>query len=236
MSSLDAKLSFITDERARAVLRRLHAEAGREYWKLLWIYLPYMPKLLSGRRLPWDRLQHAHDRDYLASSPSHGIFLYLQARALGAKYIVEFGTSFAVSTIYLALAVRDNGGGLVIGTEMVPAKVIQARANIEAAGLTDFVEIREGNALDTLRVLDRPVDFLLSDGYPQYALPVLKLVAPKMRSGAMVVNHNATGMRGDHVEYLAFVRDPSNGFVSDSIFMLGELSVRVGEYSSGSSS
>jgi len=227
MSSLDDKLSFITDEKARAVLRRLHTEAGREYWKLLWIYLPYMPKLLSGRKLPWDRLERAHDRDYLASSPSHGIFLYLQARALGAKRIVEFGTSFAVSTIYLALAVRDNGGGLVIGTEMVPSKVVKARNNIEEAGLTDFVEIREGNALDTLSKLDGPVDLLLSDGYPQYALPVLKLVAPKMRPGAMVVNHNAAGMRGDHVEYLAFVRDPSNGFVSDSIFMVGELSVCV---------
>lgn len=131
-----------------------------------------------------------------------------------------------MSTIYLALAVRDNGGGLVVGTEMVASKVVRARNHIEEAGLSDFVEIREGNALDTLRVFDGPVDFLLNDGFPQYALPVLKLVAPNMRYGAIIVNHNVA-MKGDHVEYLAFVRDPSNGFVSGNIGLHGELSVRV---------
>ena len=238
MKSIDSKLRAISDEKACAVLRRLHAEAGREVWKLLWTYLPYLPKLLSGKKLPWDRLQHAHDRDYLASSPGHGTFCYLLARAIGAKRIVEFGTSFGVSTIYLALAVRDNGGGLVIGTEMLPSKVAKARNNIEEAGLADFVEIREGNALDTLRDLEGPVDFLLSDGFPQYALPVLKLVAPKMRYGAIIVNHNAPEMKSDHAEYLAFVRDPSNGFVTGSMTLSlgGELSVRVAVSSASGSS
>jgi predicted O-methyltransferase YrrM len=223
----DSNFNTISDKKARAVLSRLHAEAGHETWKLLWKYLPYFPRLLSGKKLPWDRLERAHDGDYLASTPGHGRYLYLLARAIGAKRIVEFGTSFGVSTIYLALAVRDNGGGLVIGTEMVSSKAAKARSNIEEAGLADFVEIREGNALDTLRNLDGPVDFLLSDGFPQYALPVLKLVAPKMRCGAIVVNHNVAAMKGDHVDYLAFVRDPSNGFVSGSLILAGELSVRV---------
>jgi predicted O-methyltransferase YrrM len=227
MSSMDAKLGVISDEKVRAVLRRLHTEAGHEYWKLLWKYLPYLPKLLGGKKLPWERLELKHDKDYLASSPEHAIYCYLLARALGAKRIVEFGTSFGVSTIYLALAVRDNGGGLVIGTEMIPSKAAKAHENIEEAGLADFVEIREGNALETLQNLDGQVDFLLSDGFPQYALPVLKLVAPKMRRGAIVINHNAAGMKADHVEYLAFVRDPANGFISSSIILQGELSVRV---------
>jgi len=227
VKSINSNFNAISDEKARAVLSRLHAEAGRETWKLLWKYLPYFPRLLSGKKLPWERLERTHDGDYLASTPGHGRYLYLLARAIGAKRIVEFGTSFGVSTIYLALAVRDNGGGLVIGTEMISSKAAKARSNIEEAGLADFVEIREGNALDTLRNLDGPVDFLLSDGFPQYALPVLKLVAPKMRCGAIVVNHNAAAMKGDHVEYVAFVRDPSNGFVSSSITLAGELSVCV---------
>ena len=220
-------LDQIPDEKVRAVLRRLHGEAGHETGRLLWKYLPHYLKLISGRKLPWDHLQHQHDRDYLASPPGHGMYLYLLARAIDARRIVEFGTSFGVSTIYLALAVRDNGGGLVIGTEMVPSKAAVARGNIEEAGLGGFVEILEGNALETLRDLERPVDFLLSDGFPQYALPVLELVAPKLRRGAIVVNHNAAAMKADHAEYVAFVRDPSNGFVSSSVILAGELSVRV---------
>ncbi len=223
MSAVDQ----IPDEKVRAVLRRLHGESGREVWKILWKYLPYYPKLFSGKKLPWERLQYQHDRDYLASSPGHGMYLYLLARAIDARRIVEFGTSFGVSTIYLALAVRDNGGGLVIGTEMVPAKAARARSNIEEAGLSGCVEIRAGNALETLRDLAGPVDFLFSDGFPQYALPVLQCVAPKMRRGAIVINHNVAAMKGDHAEYVAFVRDPANGFVSSSVTLGGELSVRV---------
>lgn len=225
MSAIDQ----VPDERARAVLRRLHREAGREYWKLLWKYLPYFIPMFSGKGLPWDRLERRHDGDYLATSPGGGMYCYLLARAVGANRIVEFGTSFGVSTIWLALAVRDNGGGVVIGTEYVPAKAAKARSNIAEAGLADYVDVREGNALDTLRDIEAPVDFLLSDGFPHYALPVLHLVAPKMRRGAVVVNHNAAAMKADHAEYLAFVRTPSNGFVSGGITLEGELSVRVAE-------
>jgi predicted O-methyltransferase YrrM len=223
MSAIDQ----VTDEKARAVLRRLHGEAGREYWKLLWKYLPYWIPMFRGKKLPWERLQQRHNDDYLATSPGGGMYCYLLARAVGAKRIVEFGTSFGVSTIWLALAVRDNGAGVVIGTEMIPAKAAKARGNIAEAGLAGFVDIREGNALETLRGIEAPVDFMLSDGFPQYALPVLQLVAPKMRRGAIVVNHNAAAMKGDHADYVAFVRDPSNGFVSSSIPLAGELSVRV---------
>ena len=227
MTTRDTISNCIPDERVRLVLERLHDEASRDNMKRLWSFMPYLPQMLTGKKLPWERLQYKHDASFLAVSPAGGIHLYLLARAIGAKRIVEFGTSFGVSTIYLALGVRDNGGGLVIGTEMVASKVASARNNIREAGLGDYVEIREGNALDTLKDLAGPVDFLLSDGWPQYALPVLQLVAPKMRHGAVVVNHNVVGLRGDHVEYVAYLRDPSNGFVSGSMTMAGEFSVRV---------
>jgi len=227
MTAKDTISNCIPDAKVRLVLERLHAEAHRDNMKRIWSFMPYLPRMLTGRKLPWDRLQYKHDSSFLAVAPAGGIFLYLLVRAIGARRIVEFGTSFGVSTIYLALGVRDNGGGLVIGTEMVASKVASARNNIREAGLGDYVEIREGNALDTLKDLAGPVDFLLSDGWPQYALPVLQLVAPKMRHGAVVVNHNVVGLRGDHVEYVAYLRDPSNGFVSGSMTMAGEFSVRV---------
>ena len=227
MTAMDTISNCIPDAKVRLVLERLHAEAHRDNMKRIWSFMPYLPRMLTGRKLPWDRLQYKHDSSFLAVAPAGGIFLYLLARAIGARRIVEFGTSFGVSTIYLALGVRDNGGGLVIGTEMVASKVASARNNIREAGLGDYVEIREGNALDTLKDLAGPVDFLLSDGWPQYALPVLQLVAPKMRHGAVVVNHNVVGLRGDHVEYVAYLRDPSNGFVSGSMTLAGEFSVRV---------
>src|SRR5437867_12190204 len=82
---------------------------------------------------------------YITLSAKQGKFAYLVARGLRARRIVEFGTSFGISTIYLAAALRDNGGGTVIGTELEPTKVTAARGKLEAAGLSEYVEIREGD-------------------------------------------------------------------------------------------
>ena len=207
----------------------MHAEADREMPKLVWQYLPYLPRMLLRKKLPWEHLERLHDDKYIPLGPAEGVFCYLLARAVGARRIVEFGTSYGISTIYLALAVRDNGGGLVIGTERVPGKVARAREHLREAGLSELVEIREGNALETLRDLDGPVDFLLNDGFPPYALEVLKLVAPKLRSSAVVFTDNVGMFKGDHVEYLAYLRDPSHGFCSASLALkeVCEFSVRV---------
>jgi predicted O-methyltransferase YrrM len=128
--------------------------------------------------------------------------------------VVEFGTSFGVSTLWLAAAVRDNGGGMVVGTELIAHKAEQARANVREAGLGDYVDIRTGNALDTLRDLDGPVDLLLNDGFPAACLDVLKLVTPALRPGAVVIADNVGAMRGDYADYVEWIRDPANGFVS----------------------
>ena len=64
-----------------------------------------------------------------------GRFLYAVARSIVAKRIVEFGTSFGISTIYFAAAMKDNGGGLVIGSELEPSKVAKANQHLAEAGL-----------------------------------------------------------------------------------------------------
>jgi predicted O-methyltransferase YrrM len=145
--------------------------------------------------------------NFLCVAPHFGRLLYLCARACGASRIVEFGTSFGISTIHLACAVRDNGGGVVIGTELEPSKVERALANVRAAGLEDVVHIRAGDALDTLTAdLGGPVDLVHLDGALSLYAPVLRLVQPHLRGGAIVVAENATP------DYLAYVRDPANGF------------------------
>jgi predicted O-methyltransferase YrrM len=133
-----------------------------------------------------------------------------------------------MSTLYFAAALRDNGGGTVIGSEIVPAKVTAARSNLAEAGLSDFVDIRQGDARETLKDLGGPVDFVLIDGWPSrekrsLAMQVMELIAPQIRRGGFVMNDNG------EEDYLAYVRDPANGFLSMSLPLKGstELSVRV---------
>ena len=73
----------------------------------------------------------------LPVSRETGVMLQMLARSNRATSIVEFGTSFGLSTLYLAAALRDNGGGRLITSEFEPAKVARARANLEAAGLAE---------------------------------------------------------------------------------------------------
>lgn len=150
-----------------------------------------------------------HDAFYLAVSTACGRFLYRTARACKARRIVEFGTSMGVSTSYLAAALRDNGGGHLIGSEWLPAKVQHACANLAAAGFADLVEIRAGDARATLRDVGGPVDLVLLDGEYAHYLPVLRLLEPQLRPGAVIVADNALDP-----DYLDYVRNPANGYRS----------------------
>lgn len=211
------------------MLRRLHDEASRQNLSLVTRFSTQAWRWLRGRPLAWDRLEPKLRDRYLAIDPPNGVFLYLVARALRARTVVEFGTSYGVSTIYLALAVRDNGGGRVIGTERRAEKAERARAHLSEAGLDALAEIRVGDAPQTLQQLPAPVDLLFNDGFPRAMLPVLQCVAPKMRIGAVAVAGNAALFPADHADYLAWVRDPSHGFCSAPLSMklAGEFSVKV---------
>ncbi len=160
--------------------------------------------------------------------PEQGELIYLLCRSMGARRVAEFATSLGFSAIYLAAAVRDNGGGLVIGSELVPEKVKAARRNLADAGLDSLVEIREGDALETLRDLGDPIDFFLMDGWPigegpTLARQVLEIVAPQLRIGAIVLNDNS------EPDYLEYMHDPANGFLTLSLPFKRtfELSVKV---------
>ncbi|WP_322009382.1 O-methyltransferase [Paraburkholderia sp. J12] len=140
---------------------------------------------------------------HLAISPATGEILYLLARLANARTIVEFGTSFGVSTIYLAAAVKDGGGGMVYGTESEPSKAREARANLASAGLASFCQILEGDAVTTLPAnLPAVVDFLFLDGAKPLYATIFRMIEPHLRVGAIVVADNADGSP----EYLEVLR------------------------------
>ena len=161
----------------------------------------------------------------LAVSRATAALLYMLARSAGARTIVEFGTSFGISTLHLAAALRDNGGGRLITSEFEPSKVARARKNLTDAGLIDLVEIREGDALETLRVdLPETIDLLLLDGAKPLYPEILSLVEGRLRPGALIVADNADSSP----EYLERVRSPAAGYMSTPFAEDVELSMRTG--------
>jgi predicted O-methyltransferase YrrM len=162
---------------------------------------------------------------YLAVSRETAALLYMLARSTGARSIVEFGTSFGISALHLAAALRDNGGGRLITSEFEPSKVARARENFMAGGLSDLIEIREGDALQTLaRDLPERIDLVLLDGAKGLYPAVLALIEQRLRPGAFIVADNADYSP----EYLERVRAPAQGYMSVPFASDVELSMRVG--------
>lgn len=162
---------------------------------------------------------------WLPVSRETGVLLYMLARSSRARAIVEFGTSFGISTLHLAAALRDNGGGRLISTEFEPSKVAQAREHLDAGGLADLIEIREGDALKTLAAdLPEQVDLLLLDGAKSLYPDILDLVEGRLRAGSLIIADNAD----DSPDYLRRVRAPGSGYLSVPFAEDVELSMRLG--------
>ncbi|WP_116372888.1 O-methyltransferase [Mycobacterium sp. MFM001] len=149
---------------------------------------------------------------YIPVTPEAGRLLYSLVRATRAATIVEFGMSFGISAIHLASAVRDNGSGRVVTTELSATKVAAAQQTFAETGLDDLITVLEGDALETLKELDGPVDFVLLDGWKELYLPVIKLLEPRLSPGSLVVADNTE--MADTQPYLDHVRNPGNGYVS----------------------
>jgi predicted O-methyltransferase YrrM len=207
-------MTTLTESPVAPLLDRLFAEAEA----LSPFSIPEVAALSSKER---DRLLRSKT-EYLSVygrlkdiplpvSRETGLLLYLLARSSGARTIIEFGTSFGISTIHLAAALRDNGGGLLITSEFEPSKVARARKNLSDAGLHDLVEFREGDALHTLKndLPDR-AELLLLDGAKALYPEILGLVESRLRPGALIVADNAD-MSPD---YLAYVRSTASGYLS----------------------
>jgi predicted O-methyltransferase YrrM len=199
--------STLQEARVALVLDRMHSEAERTDPPLL---EKAAGKSLAERAVLFGEAFIPVDRDA-------GRFLYTLVRGSAPGTVVEFGTSFGISTIYMAAAVRDRGGGVVITSEIHERKADRAREYIREAGLLDFVELRIGDALETLGGLARESSFLFLDGWKNLYLPVLRLLEPSLLPGALVVADDLDLFPDALRSYLDYVRDPANGYVSVAI-------------------
>jgi predicted O-methyltransferase YrrM len=211
-------MTTLTSERVRGVLDRLY-DAEKNDEAVLAAAGPRVFADISAQERT-ELLAQA----YLPVARENGEFLYLLVRAAAATRVVEFGTSFGISTIFLAAAVRDNGGGHVITTELHPDKARTASKNLADAGLDDLVDLRCGDALQTLAEPAGPVDLVLLDGWKNLYLPVLRLLEPSLRAGTTIVADDRTMLPATYLDY---VRAPENGYHSVEVPMDDGLEVSV---------
>jgi len=231
-------MSVLNDPKLEALLEALHAQSDGQTGAMH----AYFERRAKEGTLSWDTFDAETDRFFadklVALEKDKAEFCYALCRALRARRVVEAGTSYGVSTLYLAAAVRDNtglkqrsdrpskeAGETVVATENEPAKAKAARANFAAAGLASFIELREGDLRETLKGLEGPIDFLLCDIWTEMAAPALALVAPHMRPGAIAVADNTNTYRRQYADYFAVLA--ANGFTTLTLPFDGGLEMSV---------
>jgi predicted O-methyltransferase YrrM len=216
------------------LLDRLYARNAEE---VAWLTSYFSRRFEEGSLHSFEFDEDAHrflSDKLVALDRDKAEFCYQVCRSLGATRVVEAGTSFGVSTLFLAAAVRDNvrtvgGQGIVIATEHEAAKVSAARAIFSKAGVDDLIDLREGDLRETLMNVDSPIDFMLVDIWTPMARPALELIAPRLGRGAVVIADNTAQFRDAYAEYFAFVNDPASGFCTTTLPFEGglEFTVRV---------
>jgi len=203
-------MSLLNDPKLEALLDELHAQSAAQEPETS----AYFERRIKEGTLSWDGMDAETTRHFqdkmVALEKDKAEFCHGLCRAIGAKRIVECGTSFGVSTLYLAAAVRDNGGGTVIGTEWEAEKAKAARRNFAAAGLEAFIDLREGDLAETLKRIDGPVDFVLFDIWTEAIPPALRHIAPHLHTGSILIADNTAASRRGYKAYFDYIADPAN--------------------------
>lgn len=137
---------------------------------------------------------------YLSISKEQGKDLKRLIKENNFKNIVEFGTSFGISTLFLAQGVMETGGR-IITTELIESKAQKAIENFKKAGVNDLIEVRIGDALETLKNHAEPIDLLLLDGWKDLYLPLFQMLEPNFHPNTIVYVDNA-----DMTEVQSFLR------------------------------
>ncbi|KAF2100561.1 putative O-methyltransferase [Rhizodiscina lignyota] len=221
-----------------ALLDRLHDESSNQEASIDASARKQVREALKVNLDEGIRLQDNLMRDkFIAFDKDKSLFVYNLILSSGATNIVEIGTSFGVSTIYLALAALENvqgkaGGNVrakVIGTEKEESKAAIARKYWAEAGkeVEGVIDLRVGDLLQTLRTDIEEVHFILLDIWPYVALPALELLLPKMRDGAIVVTDNTISSAEGYSDLLKALRDEKGPFQSVTLPYSGGLEFSV---------
>ncbi|KAJ5168456.1 uncharacterized protein N7482_004050 [Penicillium canariense] len=194
-------------------LRTLHSQSLTQEAKLDW---PSLPEKCT------DAFDDIMRDKFVALDQDKCELVYHILRSINATTVVEAGTSFGVSTIYLALAVAENARreasasvkGRVIATEKEPSKASEAQKNWERAGaeIEGIIDLRLGDLRETLAKDLGVVDFLLLDIWAPLAEPTLKLVQPHLRPGAVIMVDNTIKAASTYEALFAHVDAPESPF------------------------
>lgn len=222
----------ITDKRINGTLDRLYQLEADQQQEIGQYFQERSKEPDFDPRAFDDRFHEFFADKMIALERIKAEFVYQVCRSIRARKVVEAGTSFGVSTIFLAAAIRENikedgGEGCVYCSEYEPEKAKIARANFEEAGVSDLIDLHEGDILSELKDVDDTIDFILMDIWGPIPRPLLEMFSDRLRPGAVVIADNTESFRDAYQEYFDFINDPTNGLSTITLPFDGGLEFTV---------
>ena len=174
-------MKIMQKDRIEATITELYKDSGNDF----------LTMMKGAAKSIFRPIQPSDFKDaYLAISEQQGKDLVELIRASNSKKIVEFGTSFGISTLFLAKGVMETGGK-IITTEIIESKARKAIENFKRAGVDDLIEVRIGDALETLKNHNEPIDLLLLDGWKDLYLRLFQMLESNFHTGTIIYVDNA---------------------------------------------
>lgn len=168
-------------EQIEVVLKMLFDDSKNDYLRMV----------KGAAKAVFRPLQPSDFKDaYLSISKEQGKDLTILIKENNLKTIVEFGTSFGISTLFLALGIIETKGS-IITTELIESKAKKAIRSFKTAGVNDLIEVRIGNALETLKNYKEPIDLLLLDGWKDLYWPLFQMLASNFNENTFIYVDNA---------------------------------------------
>ncbi|OAX84429.1 hypothetical protein ACJ72_01207 [Emergomyces africanus] len=217
---------LVASQKVLDLLQRLHAASlaqERSIYVRFWLLTRKLRTFLMNQT--WSSQDDDFTKDkFIALEADKSEFLYLLARTTGATTINAAALSPS--------GITPGQGAKVIATEKEPGKAIKAREHWKEAGpeVEPWITLLEGDLNVTLPAeVDKveKIDLLLLDIWTPLALPVLKIVQPKLRHGALIIADNTTSFLTAYKDFFDYVHDPKNGFKSMTTPFKGGLEVIV---------
>ncbi|MBP0903183.1 O-methyltransferase [Mariniflexile gromovii] len=168
-------------ERIAATLAELYTDAKSDYFTMM----------KGFAKSIFRSIEPSDFKDvYLSISKEQGADLVQLIKENNLKSIVEFGTSFGISTLFLAKGIIETKGK-IITTELIESKAQRAIENFKKAGVNDLIELRIGDAVETLKNHNEPIDLLLLDGWKDLYLSIFQMLEPNFHANTFIYVDNA---------------------------------------------
>jgi len=141
--------------------------------------------------------------------PKHdGRLLRIMTQNMGAKNVIEIGTSTGYSSIWIGLALKETGGKMTT-YEIDAERAATARANFKRAGMDSIITLIEGDAHEEVKKLKDPIDMIFLDADKEGYVDYLKKLLPLLRKGGLVVAHNINPRMADAKYMEAVTTNPN---------------------------